>query len=69
MLKSTYDSRKAELEKIAYDPSSPVMERAHAAEQLTGLYFQAQTEGIVSLEDLKAQRAELDKQIKEAEAA
>ena len=69
MLKSVYDSKKSELEKTAYDPKANPHERALASERLMNLNFQAQQEGIVSLEDLKARRAELDRQIKEAEGA
>jgi hypothetical protein len=69
MLKSVYDSKKAELEKIAYDPKVDAMLRSHASNRLISFNLQAQREGIVSLDDLKAKRAELDRQIKEAEAA
>lgn len=69
MLKNIYYKKKAELEKTAYDYKADPHERALASERLMTLNFQAQQEGIVSLEDLKARRVELDRQIKEAEAA
>lgn len=56
MLRSTYEKRLRELEKTGrYD-------------QVTNFKLQAQREGIVDIEDMKAQRSALDEQIKQAEA-